>query len=60
MPNNTSVSDKDGNKPVRTDAESLANNNVTRPAPLEADRIANDTSPDESEDKDDSAPAARS
>lgn len=43
MPTQPTVPDKDGNKPTRTNEESLANSNVSRPAPLDADRVADET-----------------
>lgn len=42
MNTSTPVTDKDGNKRYRSDEESLANSNVTRPAPLDADRAVED------------------
>lgn len=38
MPHTPPVTDKDGNKTYRSEQESLANLNVTRPAPLESER----------------------
>lgn len=38
MPTTPPVTDKDGNKVYRSDPDSLANQNVTRPAPLETEQ----------------------
>lgn len=56
MPTNTPVTDQDGNKPYRSSDESLANSNVNRPAPLEADRIANVKPSEEKQAESDSRP----
>lgn len=59
MTSSRQVTDKDGNKRHRTNEASLANSNVTRPAPLDADKVEQEDINDDDSDGDDSLRKSR-